>query len=539
MMQTSGQYGSTHVDTSLGAQLQFSASQSDSHAMTTSFQTVQRAVKSVTQKVTTLQAQRTVTRDSKIDKHEIENTTVNTTVGIYRWLSEVHYVQLVKYPNRFILEFEVPEPGAWLRWALQHKPTSGWDNPDPGLFRAPGAAQDLSASDITANNYLQLGQQWRVRDLPTPPPDSITLSVKLTSDSPPSDGSATGTYLISDNSLSVPDGYSADTWLAEVSSWQKQNDAPDARLEITVGGSPTSQALMGGPAAGPIEQEISGPVPGEPLDVGGLTSGVIPITVVAHTNLQGLAVIVNVTCNLTAQGRSQWRQNVFDQLAGAYQTLLNAFHQERDARNQQAGGMVDLTGPPALNQQRAINELRRAVVSSLLGQELPLAGDVQEDPATGEPDTPPQAFPDTDTIQFFEQCLEWSNIVYICYPYYWGRRTQWVLDVNTASADPVFDQFLSAGSARVVVPARPGFENLMLYYLAYGQIWAGGQPPAPNDPDYLSIAEEIQSLQKGASDGTAVDSSWAITLPTTLLWAGTDPATLPTNPNPTIQPPGP
>jgi hypothetical protein len=537
-VQTSGQYGPTHVDTSLGAQLQISLSQSDSHAMTTSAQTVQRSVKSVTQTVTTQQSQRTVTRDSKVDEHQIQNTTARTTVGIYRWLNEIHYVELVKYPNRFILEFEVPEPGAWLRWALENRPTTGWDNPDPSPFRAAGAANDLAVSDITPANYLQLGQQWRVRGLQPPPAASITLSVKLTSD-PPSNDTATKTYLLSDDSLSVPAGYSADTWIAQVASWQEQNDAPDANVYVTVGGSGNSLGSMQGPALGHIEQEITGPIPFEPFDVGGLTSGVIPITVLAHTNLQGITVVVNVTCNLTPEGTRQWQQNVYDQLAGAYQTLLNAFHQERDDRNQQAGGIVDLTGPPELNQQRAVNELRRAVVSSLLGQEPPLAADVVVDPNTGEPDTPPQIFPDTDTIQFFEQSLEWSNIVYICYPYYWGRRDQWVTDVNTASADPVFDRFLSAGSARVCVPVRPGFENLMLYYLYTGQIWGGTQPPAPNDPNYLSIAEEIQSLQKGATDGTVVGSSWEIRLPTTMLWAGTDPTTLPVNPNPTIPPPGP
>lgn len=538
-VQTSGQYGPTHVDTSLGAQLQISLSQSDSHAMTTSTQTVQRSVKSVTQTVTTLQSQRTVTRDRKIDKHEIQNTSARTTVGIYRWLSEIHYVELVKYPNRFVLEFEVPEPGAWLRWSLQNKPTIGWDNPDPGPFRAPGAANDLAVSDITPGNYLQIGQQWRVRGLQPPPANSITLGVKLASD-PPSNDNPTGTYLLTDDSLSVPAGYSADTWTAQASSWQEQNDAPDAYVLVTVGGgNPNSLGQLQGPAAGAIEQLITGPVPNGPFDAGGLTSGVIPITVLGKKNLRGLAVTVNITCNLTPQGTTQWQQDTYDLFAGAYQTLLNAFQQERDARNQQAGGLFDLTGPPELNQQRAVNELRRSVVSQLLGQEPPLAADVVVDPNTGEPDTPPQIFPDTDTIQFFEQALEWSNIVYICYPYYWGRRDQWITDVNTASADPVFDQFLSSGSARVCVPARPGFENLMLYYLYTGQIWGGAQPPAPNDPNYLSIAEEIQSLQKGATDGTVVGSSWEIRLPTTLLWAGTDPTTLPTNPNPTIPPPGP
>jgi len=105
------------------------------------------------------------------------------------------------------------------------------------------------------------------------------------------------------------------------------------------------------------------------------------------------------------------------------------------------------------------------------------------------------------------------------------------------NADPVFDQFLNAGSARVVVPARPGFENLVLFYLYTGQIWGGSQPPAPNDPDYLSVAQEIETLQRGPTEGLPVGPSWEVKLPTTLLWAGSAPRTLPVNPAPTIPKP--
>jgi hypothetical protein len=539
-VQTSGQYGPTHVDTSLGAQLQVSLSQSESHALTSSSQIVQRSVKSVTQTVTTLQSQRTVTRDQKIDKHTLENQTVATTVGIYRWLSEIHYVQLVRYPNRFILEFQIPEPGAWLRWALQHRPTDGWDNPDPGPFRLAGAAQDLSPSDITAANFTQLVQQWRVHNVPPPPSDTINLSVKLAS-TPPDPNQKTGTYLLSDDTLTVPDGYSAQTWAAQCVSWMQSGESITPKIFVTVGGSDQSLGLLQGPGAGAVTVIEGAPgslvVAGGPLFVGSINSGIIPVTVLAFNNLQGLTVAVNVSCTLTSQGLQQWQQQVFDLVAAGYQDLLNAFQQERDSRNVQAGGLVDLTGPPQLNQQRIIAELRRAVVSNLLDSQLPLVNNVVTDPMTGEPSTPTGVLLDTDTVQFIEQSLEWSNIVYICYPYYWGRRTEWVRDVNSASADPDFDQFLNAGSARVVVPVRPGFENLMLFYLYTGVIWGGTQPPAPNDPNYLSIAEEIESLQRGATDGTPVGDSWRVSLPTTLIWAGTDPATLPSNPHPTIPDP--
>ncbi len=225
--------------------------------------------------------------------------------------------------------------------------------------------------------------------------------------------------------------------------------------------------------------------------------------------------------------------------------LLRAFHQERDLRSRHSAGLRDLAGPPELNQSRAISELKRMVIQDMRGTLMGGQDDVVTDGAapfsgSGEPYVPVQpAATDTAMIQFFEQVLEWENVVYVCYPYYWARHAEWVTNVTSASSDPVFDQFLNAGSARVIVPARPGMEDLVLFYLYTGLIWLGSQPPAPGDPGYLSVAQEIEALQQRATDGTPVGDSWAVTLPTTLLWAGPDPATLPVKQSATIpSPPG-
>jgi hypothetical protein len=560
----------TQVNTSLGAQLQVSQTQSDSKASTTAYQTVQRAVKSVSQTVTTVQSQRTVTRDSSYDDHKLQNTSSDVTVGMYQWLSEIHYVQLVRYPNRFIMEFELPEPGAWLRWALQNTPTTNWDNPDPGPFRLRGADHDLSPADITPDDYgkpaqkqrgtwITLAQQWRVRGLTPPPPEQITIGVQLEVAPPtenpfppktPHEPNIPRIAMAADESLTVPGGYQADSWTAQLIGYKAGGTELHDEAWITVGASSTSQQtvwdqqdptdptktteLLVGSPVGPNSTTTFG--------VGEINTGTIPMSVYAFEFVNGFTCNINITCKRLPETLAQWQEDTFDQVAAAYQTLLNAYHQERDTRSQQVNGMVDLAGPPELNQSRAVNELRRMVIQDLRDKEMAGEDDVQTGAANppfgpDEPYVPAQPLTDTDTIQFFEQALEWENIVYICYPYYWARHSQWITDVTTASADPVFDQFLNAGSARVVVPARPGFENLMLFYLYTGLIWGGSQPPAPNDPDYLSVAQEIEALQKGATDGTPISPSWQIELPTTLLWAGTDQNTLPKNPHPTIPPP--
>jgi hypothetical protein len=49
--------------------------------------------------------------------------------------------------------------------------------------------------------------------------------------------------------------------------------------------------------------------------------------------------------------------------------------------------------------------------------------------------------------------------VYITYPYFWGAKHNWIKKLTINDPDPVFDEFLKIGFARVVVPARRGFEG--------------------------------------------------------------------------------
>jgi len=83
--------------------------------------------------------------------------------------------------------------------------------------------------------------------------------------------------------------------------------------------------------------------------------------------------------------------------------------------------------------------------------------------------------------------------------------------------------------------ARPGFEDQVNFFVQYGILWGGGPMPAPGDPDYLSVADEIKAMQQRPTDVTVIDT-WQVRLPTTLIWLqNQDPnGQLPSNPNKTI-----
>jgi hypothetical protein len=101
-------------------------------------------------------------------------------------------------------------------------------------------------------------------------------------------------------------------------------------------------------------------------------------------------------------------------------------------------------------------------------------------------------------IQVFEQSFEWNNMVYLFYPYFWGKKSEWVTIAQLTDNDPLFGQFLRAGAARVQVPVRVGFEEAILTYLSTGELWAGEGTLVNSDGgepniQHLSIIDELKS----------------------------------------------
>lgn len=83
--------------------------------------------------------------------------------------------------------------------------------------------------------------------------------------------------------------------------------------------------------------------------------------------------------------------------------------------------------------------------------------------------------------------------------------------------DPEFERFLKAGSARVVVPVRPAFNDAVKNWLLYQVPFITGQLPSPNEPMFVSIDREIRDLIAPLDGGIAEDS-WEARVSTTLMY---------------------
>jgi hypothetical protein len=233
-----------------------------------------------------------------------------------------------------------------------------------------------------------------------------------------------------------------------------------------------------------------------------------------------VTVSAAITCMVNDDHVEQWAADTYTKIRAAY----DAARQAHDDASVSMFAPTDLLGSadsPVQNTVTVHEELKRQIVELLLGEPFTGYAAVAR-PATGGPHLDPAALQAcAPYIQMMEQAFEWENITYICYPYFWADRDRWVDLASRRSADPDFQAFLRAGSARVVVPARPHFEDVVNAFLDYGVVWGGGPAPSPGDPQYVSIADEIRAMQQ-APDGGEAGESWEVRLPTTLVWLDDD-----------------
>ena len=162
-------------------------------------------------------------------------------------------------------------------------------------------------------------------------------------------------------------------------------------------------------------------------------------------------------------------------------------------------------------------ELKKAVISVFTAQHFDSFNSIE----TGGMGMPQVALAEAGLegpyIRFFEQAFEWEQMMFLYYPYYWGRKSRWVEASFIEDADFAFAAFMKAGAARVVVSVRPGFELAVAHFLETGQIWEGGDPPLVTSASYLNIIDEIKERQQAPGAEVAVGAPWEVRLPTTLI----------------------
>jgi hypothetical protein len=566
---TSGQYGPTHVETHIGGSVQYSRAESRHRALETAHETVDRAISRTESVVMESRTRSVLQRTVDKNRHVLDNATDpdGHVVGIYRWVDKIQRMQVFRYPNRYLLEFEVPEPATFVRWLADNKEKPQGVLTEPPELTDTGAkdGKKLTVDDMTVDTYAKYAARYGVTGLPDVPAKEISVTESFVVDAGERKEDI-GNYSsipfapsgAKDKEMAVPDGYAAVSAVASVSAapqlakwmdWTDWDNTPPggdgvheetgwheivATLEVA---GRTAIAATVDTSTKPANTVERNPKVYHRFwlneEFRWNNSGALQRELLFDTRPTGkvsvagsvggsykASVSVSLKCVPTEATWSSWRSEVYARIAAAHADLLARWRTEQASLTEDS--LIPLpTGSPARHREVIREELKRQVIEMLIGD--PFEGidglkGKEKSWSRIDLDTAEMSAP---YIQFLEQAFEWSNLTYILYPYYWADADRWPVLEQIESADAEFDRFLRSGSARVVVPARPRFEKAVNYFMTFGLPWGGGPAPVPGSRLYVSIAQEIKDLTLAPVDGIPEDT-WQAKVPTTLIWLDSD-----------------
>lgn len=504
----------------------YSTSKQESQKSSSNFarEVVDRSVTKIQKKVKTERTTKTFHETEETNTHGIDNKDgTGHSVGVYRWVDKKYRAQVYNYGRRLMLEFIVPQPAAfWLASQNRRPPEVDADAPLP-FVTAEG--KPLTARDITEHNYMIYASRYNAAGVAPPPAEWVYASTSF------EQGALDNGKTVSKASkdLVIPDGYTSIYYIARVALVYVVGGP---RFTILIG--EDGYQLISSSATKQGSETLLGWLPAE--GEWDNPQGVLQVGVAGY-DVNAYAVTIGVNCKRNQGHYDDWQLKAFEKIGTAYQAMQTAYEQK--IAQAQAMGIEIQGRNPAANREIEQSELKKLCVMMMTGWHL---GDF--DAMTDPPDAPDhhpevdilEALAEGPVIQFFEQAFDWRQMTYLFYPYFWGRKKNWVKAGNSSEMDPQFKDFVQAGAARVVVPVSPAYNQAIAYFLSKesphlaDRIWLGGEAPTINDPLYRSIAEEVKAKTDDLAGATPEGDPWEFTVPTTLVWLQQGPE-LPTFPS--------
>ncbi len=413
-------------------------------------------------------------------------------------------VRLLRYGVRMTYDLAIPEPGATLRAVHAQLADLNAQLNSPFTFQ-------LDPSTIDDESYAGLAASWGVSIEPPP--------------------AKTYENVVPQPLQSSQDGAVSQTLTVEVQ--------PDQQIVgLVVGGRAstydlsTTTRIVFEPGDVSFHTAVLGPngaknsnpfaLDSSPGDASG-NSGILTADLLAYHGMQGSfavpfvhsfvtagSVYAIVSTERTDAAFKTWQQKawqtIHDAARDAYYTQLQATTQQRDALKAEIENVDTLT----LRREER-EEIMKGLLRWLLGPEFDfMPQDVQslfydtKKVATVQQFVEKMAewFVDDDThltptdwslmysygemVKFIMEAIEWENLLYILYPYFWDIPFAWDFVRRMQHPDSTREAFLRAGSARVVLTIRPGWEDDFLGFLENGEFGKLNHP-------YMTISDEMKA----------------------------------------------
>jgi hypothetical protein len=222
-----------------------------------------------------------------------------------------------------------------------------------------------------------------------------------------------------------------------------------------------------------------------------------------------------LTCTLNETAYMAWQARAWAQLRRGAEETQRAVQAELRERRNQLAAELEQWDPLTLRRMER-EEIMKAVLKWIFGPEFALmpadiaslysGGGMQSvEPAHLTRAEWARVMRFGEMMKFLHQAIEWENVLFHVYPYFWDAPHNHALKLFLQYPDSIHRAFLRGGAARVVLTVRPGFEES--FTELFETSFLGEVIPAGDHP-YLTIAQEIQNYARtnypgipGASEG--------------------------------------
>lgn len=501
----SAKYGAVNVDARTDVAYNSSKLESSRQAQTQARDVTLRAASKVTERVRRQLTTRVIETVERQDERTFDNSKGPDNVsGVYQFVNKVYEAQVFNYGKRLLFDFMVPEPAAFLLDSGRVQDADSTPIKPPPFTLGPSAID--WANPNAANGYSTLAGLYGAAY--TAAPDAAAIAIEHSfSDKIDSDGANDNLHAHTD--IKIPEHYVATS--CKVTAGYNKKDFEENSLGVIIG----NNGFGWNKAQADARETRQGP----------LNHAQIVGVAISTAKVKDYVVNVSIICTLQSDAMESWRLATYSSILAAYTQRVKEYEDKVAARKIEADEKPTVgSSNPEINRKIEREELKKSSIALISKQDLLDFNGITDDAPTS---TNPGEFPrpagvatvveQGRLIRFFEQAFEWQQMTYVFYPYFWGRKSTWYDKVKLEAADPLFENFLAAGEARVVVPVRPGFEADIRYYLLTGQPWLGADLPSLTDSNYLPITDEIKELTASTDDAIPQGKSWDVRIPTELI----------------------
>lgn len=462
-----------------------SSEESNNQAITHAKEITERALDRVVQKVREERVTKVIEEYEENTSHGFDNRKGDKHIsGVYRWVDKVYENKILNYGKRLMYEFMIPEPASFHELAIQisNEEDILVEPLDP---RTASVENMKNHKAVTSDTYKHWAAIYNA-EVSEPPVESMYIgkafsyqAVEVTSNNHERFGE--------DAELDIPEGYYTTKAKAY---WEDSIDGPPNSTKIIVGS---------------VRMNAKGSEYMIPKHV-----GTIPVSFSSHQHLSGNST-VSVKLQVLPEAIEKWQIETFNAIIEAYEERLAEYNEKYASQKEKQKEAIAIN--PGFYREIEKTVLRKNCISYLLGHEN-LGKDLINNRQSITEVTAKYSNPALDSyaaqVKFFEQAFEWDIMSYNFYPFYWASKEKWGELYQIQNNDPLFRAFLQSGMARVVITVRPGFEEMVNWYIATGQIWNGGQVPTLDDEEFVSIVEELRNPE------SVVEETWESRVPTSL-----------------------